>query len=584
MRKGCRKNGILMCIMICTYCLKASVMFAQWSNDLNENTEVSLFTGLPTLVSDEENGVIVFSQSRDVNPLLRAQRIDVKGNLRWPGLQGVRVSGALDAQWLRDPFGGDRFVLSDGQGGAFIAYQIGKIIGYMEEPPEPIFSSSAFLQRMDSSGNRLFGQDGLRLMPILPDTTQFYQLNTNMISDGEQGVFVLWEMSIADSFDLAGAYLTRVNNNGEVLWGPIRVLDKRETLIPYLDNNLDLNLYHLTPESTPPTSDLFLKVSSHTGEIISKKDIEIGVGQSGFNAFYDYTTSANGSAIFAFHDFRGDTLRAQKLDEDGNKVWGEEPIILADSLKGRTLFEIDSDKAGGAFLWYQSLDTVLTVLHIDASGKITWKKGFKGYHGEGISIILPARTNHRPMSVSPEGNLFILSDGFHLVNKIGRTGDISWQTRISNRADIAANIDDYAALADADGGCTVVWEEVGQFVGLRAQRVDRYGNLGGTTPVEENPRPPLPLNFILERPRPNPFNDTVKIAFSIPETSTISLKVYDILGKEVITLKQDYLSGGHHAVLWDGTDQSGRKLSSGIYLLVLRSGQVSVNQKLLLLK
>ena len=66
----------------------------QWNNGLNENTEVLPFTGLPTLASDGENGVIVFSQSRDVNPLLRAQRIDVKGNSRSPGLQGVSMPPA----------------------------------------------------------------------------------------------------------------------------------------------------------------------------------------------------------------------------------------------------------------------------------------------------------------------------------------------------------------------------------------------------------------------------------------------------------------------------------------------------------
>ncbi len=64
---------------------------AQWSNDLNENTTVSLFTSFPTLVPGNDNSVIVFSQSRDVQPLLRAQRIGVDGSILWPGPQGGYV-------------------------------------------------------------------------------------------------------------------------------------------------------------------------------------------------------------------------------------------------------------------------------------------------------------------------------------------------------------------------------------------------------------------------------------------------------------------------------------------------------------
>lgn len=571
----------------------AEMLTAQWSNDVNENTPVSLFTGLPTLVPDGENGVIVFSQSRDVNPLLRAQRVSVKGELLWPGLQGVRVSSAVHDQWIRPPFSSDpRFVLSDAEGGGYIAYQVGRIIGQEEEPPDNIYAISVFVQRIDSSGDWLFGDEGLRLMPVLPDTFEFTQQIMNMIPDGEGGVYVLWTMTSLDSTRFNGIYQNRVAPDGRLLWDTRTLFagNASRTLaikyIPYLDRNKNLNLYEYSGETNPPGQrpDTFLKVSKNTGEIISQREIEIGTGEYGFSAFFDYTQSDGGSAIFAFHDFRGDTLRAQKLDGDGNQLWGEEPIILAHSLKGRTLFEIDSDKVDGAYVWYQSVDTVLTVSHLDNYGLVTWKMGFKGHHGQGFSTILPAATHHRPMVVSSGGSVFVLSDGFHVLNKISRSGDMLWQTQISNRGDIAANIDDFSALADSDGGCTVIWEEVGSFVGLRAQRVDRYGNLGGTTPVKETPSEAIPRGFILEPPHPNPFNDTVKIAFSIPESADISLKVYDILGREVMTLKEEKLFGGRHAVLWDGSNPLGRKLSSGIYVLVLRSGRVSVSEKLLLLK
>lgn len=567
--------------------LLLSPLNAQWSNDLNENTIVSLFTSVPTLVTNGENGVIVFSQSRDVNPLIRAQAISVKGELLWPGLQGVRVSNAKDAQWIRETRRDERFVLPDGEGGAYIAYQVGKIIGQLEEPPEPIYATSVFVQRLDASGNRLFGNDGLRLMPIMPDTFEFSQQIMNMIPDGKSGIFVLWIMGTAVLTELNGVFLTRIDKNGKALWESKRLTQRTgNTYLPYLDHNFNLNLYEYPGETVPPGGlpDRFLKVDANSGELITSRTIELGTGKYGFNAFYDFTPSDNGSAIFAFYDFfMAETLRIQKLDSNGNKLWGEKPIKVTQNLIRRNQFEIQSDREDGAYLWYQTIDTVLHVIHIDGKGMISWEHKF-GPHRLGKFPLLISPKCHRPMTVGLDGSVFILTDGFQVVTKISKFGDIIWETRISNRANIASNIDSYESLADSDGGCIVVWEEVGNFVGLRAQRVDRYGNLGGTTPVEDRQTNFISKDFIFESPYPNPFNNRIKISFSIPENLFISIKIYDILGREVITLKEEKYIRGRHVVFWNGNNKQGKKLPTGIYFIVLRSKKFSLSKKLLWLK
>jgi len=555
---------------------------AQWSNNLNENTIVTLFTTQPTLVSNGQNGLIVFSQSRDVNPILRAQRISVQGRLLWPGQQGVRVSDAMDAQWIRQFAQEGRFALPDGEGGAYFAYQVGRIIGEWPEVGD-IYAISCFVQRLNSSGNRLFGSDGLRLVPILPDTFLFEQEIMNMIPDGVGGVYVLVETGALDSTQYNGVYLNRIDKNGSALWETVKLTNDTNTdYLPFLDNNLNLNLYYLPAESTPPIKDQFIKIDATNGEIISQMDIEIGVGPSGFNAFYDFDQSDSGSAIFAFYDFRADTLRIQKLGGNGNKLWGEMPVIVSkEPTFSYRPFEIMSDTKDGAYLWYQTIDSVLHVVHLNGQGKIRWEEQF-GPERLGDFPTSISSTFKRPMTVGSDSSVFILTDGFQQVTKISRLGEVLWETRISNRAAIAAGIDDYAALADEDGGCIVVWEEVGNFVGLQAQRVDRHGNLGGATPVEEGPT--IPNDFLFEAPQPNPFNDTVQIVFSLPQAAEVSLKIYNILGREVITLKKEKLFGGRHQVLWNGTDKDNRKLPSGIYFMALSTGQILLTQKVLLLK
>jgi hypothetical protein len=90
--------------------------------------------------------------------------------------------------------------------------------------------------------------------------------------------------------------------------------------------------------------------------------------------------------------------------------------------------------------------------------------------------------------------------------------------------------------------------------------------------------------FTLEQNYPNPFNPSTKIAFDIPllggaRGGLISLKVYDILGNEVATLVDEFRSAGNYEVEFDGG-----KLSSGLYIYTLNSGNYFSSRKMMLLK
>jgi len=81
----------------------------------------------------------------------------------------------------------------------------------------------------------------------------------------------------------------------------------------------------------------------------------------------------------------------------------------------------------------------------------------------------------------------------------------------------------------------------------------------------------LPNEFALSN-YPNPFNPQTTITFNLPQTSTISLKIYDIAGKQIKTLiKEQKRSAGEHSVQWNGTDYNNHIVSSGIYFIQLQS-------------
>lgn len=104
----------------------------------------------------------------------------------------------------------------------------------------------------------------------------------------------------------------------------------------------------------------------------------------------------------------------------------------------------------------------------------------------------------------------------------------------------------------------------------------------GTVGVESERATPLPI-ISLEN-RPNPFNPSTTISFTLPEPGKAELKVYDITGRKVRTLVSGPVSSGEHSVVWDGRDDSGQPVASGVYLSRLEAGGKVRNAKMLLVK
>ncbi|MFA7288319.1 MAG: T9SS type A sorting domain-containing protein [Melioribacteraceae bacterium] len=89
----------------------------------------------------------------------------------------------------------------------------------------------------------------------------------------------------------------------------------------------------------------------------------------------------------------------------------------------------------------------------------------------------------------------------------------------------------------------------------------------------------IPVQYSLSQNYPNPFNPTTNIRFSLTKLSFTSLKIYDILGREVATLVNGELSAGRHTYEFDGS-----RLSSGIYFYRLQTGEFTQTKKMLLIK
>ncbi|MBE2256185.1 MAG: T9SS type A sorting domain-containing protein, partial [Ignavibacteria bacterium] len=103
----------------------------------------------------------------------------------------------------------------------------------------------------------------------------------------------------------------------------------------------------------------------------------------------------------------------------------------------------------------------------------------------------------------------------------------------------------------------------------------KISQVTGINIISEN----IPDKFSLSQNYPNPFNPTTKINFSLPKEEIVSLKVYDMLGREVSNLVNEKLNSGEYSYDFDGSN-----LQSGTYFYRLQSENFSDTKKMILIK
>ncbi|MBN1561997.1 T9SS C-terminal target domain-containing protein, partial [candidate division KSB1 bacterium] len=123
----------------------------------------------------------------------------------------------------------------------------------------------------------------------------------------------------------------------------------------------------------------------------------------------------------------------------------------------------------------------------------------------------------------------------------------------------------------------------------KLQSIDLDGSDEFTEPVAVSmtslvEQPLVPLEFALLQNYPNPFNPQTTIRFDLPASAEVSLVVYDMQGRIVRTLMAGHQGAGVHSAIWNGTDDAGRAVASGLYIYHLTAGEFSDIRKMTLLK
>jgi hypothetical protein len=135
----------------------------------------------------------------------------------------------------------------------------------------------------------------------------------------------------------------------------------------------------------------------------------------------------------------------------------------------------------------------------------------------------------------------------------------------------------------------VAWDEVStrnqarepeypeDFLGLYVQKFD-------VQPMGTDPGAVTPAILTLSQNYPNPFNPETTISFDLAEQVPVTLGIYNLKGQLVRSLIHETKAQGQHSIVWNGMDENGRPVSSGIYFYKIRAGKYSSSRKMVLMK
>ena len=83
---------------------------------------------------------------------------------------------------------------------------------------------------------------------------------------------------------------------------------------------------------------------------------------------------------------------------------------------------------------------------------------------------------------------------------------------------------------------------------------------------------------------PNPFNPATRIQYDLPKTSSVTVEIFNVLGKHVRTLFNGRQPAGRYSIVWDGRDENGAVVASGVFIYQLRAGSFMQSRKMLFLQ
>ncbi len=515
--------------------------FSQWSNDPNQNLQISAFGILVTACEDGMGGAFVCWTTADLYyPEAYLQWVDKYGFVRWS--QPLRINGNGEKQ--------SEIKLIKSEAGKVIVTFLDCIeVGWDSIFWQPIFHTYLRTNKVDTTGFLYWGERGIT---VTEDTALTYGLY-RVVEDEYNGIYITWENIYPYSISSQDSIVLRVqkiSNQGIKLWG-----DQGKYI--YTGYGYFFPEFYISRRK--PDGIFLGYFNQNYASILESINSDMSVRWTKENEwFWDIIPDENGGGALVRK--MGQKILANKITSEGELVWGDSGIVIdanLDHLLAVQDYKILSDSSL-VILWQKrrtdnpsNFNSYLQI--IDKNGSLLFCDSVysikdTNYNVVGGKIILSDSTNF--IIVWKEG---ISNESKYFAQKYDRNVEELW-----NSNDIVYSLTTHESrsiIPDRNGGFIDAFAaDFPEPLGVFIQQVSKSGNLGEVITGLNDEIGIKDINFQLSQNYPNPFNPNTTINYQLPKTGNVTLKVFDILGREIATLVNEEKPSGSNIVEFNGSD------------------------------
>jgi predicted lipoprotein with Yx(FWY)xxD motif len=554
-------------VVLCALIIAVPSVWANWVQD-----GVALCTATdnqygPVIVSDGAGGAIVAwydQRSGNSDNDIYTQRVNASGTPQWTANGVALCSLAGDQEGPQ--------IISDDAGGAIVAWYDHRSGSY-----------DIYAQRVNASGAVQWTANGVALC-----TATGNQYSSGIVSDGAGGAIVAWDDQRSGNYDI---YVQRVNASGVVQWtangvalctatgsqyAPTIVSDGAGgAFVTWYDNrggNYDIYAQRVNASGAVQWTANGVPLCTATGD--QYNPMIVSDGASG--------------AIVTWYDQRGGTdydIYAQRVNASGAAQWTADGVALCTATKDQMVPAIASDGVGGAIVtWYDKRngsDNDIYAQRVNASGAVQWT-------ANGVALCTAYGDDYYPAITSDGlgGSIVTWMDIRAGINhiyaqRVNASGAVQWTANGVALCTAAGGAQIYPTIiSDGYSGAIVTWQDR-----RNGTNWDIYGlrvDANGLPVLTASDTPAVPVE--LRQNYPNPFNPATAVAYSVPARCNVTLKIFDASGRCVACLVEREQGRGSYTVEWNGKDEKGNSLASGIYLCRLAAGNQTASKKMVLLR
>lgn len=540
-------------------------IYAQWSNDPNQNLRISNFGYFVYACEDGMGGAFVgWSTGNTSYPTVWLQWIDKYGYIKWD--TPLHITGEGESQL------GFRLIKAE-PGKVIIYFGDGKIVG-MNVPLGPIYQTTFLIQKIDTMGTLLWGDKAVKVTTTIDIMDTLRIGSIDLLSDGEYGAYVTWVNKYGKYYDDSTiTRIQRIGKDGERLWG-----DEGK----YITTWYGVNAPSPSLGERKPDGVFLLYYKQHYNFTVTSINPDMSIRWEKMNKWFPFQKlipDDNGGAAWARTVYpeiwdSGYTLIANRINANGDLLWSDSGIVIEKNLKSGSLFNLHLKflKDESFLILYGNY-----IQNVKKTGEIVFPDG-KFFYGDF------ANTNRGLEIIQSDSSNFIITwrstrygSNEYLCQKFNRSFEKLWgQDNLFSRY----THEELALIPDGRGGFIDVFSVYYPATpGILMQQVSSNGVLGEVLTTVKEDNISINKDFHLYQNYPNPFNPSTTITYQLPKNGNVTLKIFDILGNEVKTLVNEQKEMGRYTVQFDASS-----LASGMYVYRLRVNDYISTKKMLLLK